>query len=125
MMGAMKCMPLMKSVVYEALIIEPPIASQYAKAKRDFVVESHDTTFRIKESEILFGFQPFPTKDPRIFHRPEEFLPDKFVGENGEKLLKHVVWSNGPGTERSAMVVLDEGVGWGKMISLSWGRTLI
>ncbi|KAL2465592.1 Allene oxide synthase [Abeliophyllum distichum] len=111
-MGAMERMPLMKLVVYEALRIEPPVASQYAKAKWDFVVESHDAAFRIKEGEILFGFQPFATKDPRIFHRPEEFLPDRFVGENGEKLLKYVVWSNGPETERSAMMVLEGRVGW-------------
>ncbi|KAL2465153.1 Allene oxide synthase [Abeliophyllum distichum] len=109
-MSIMERMPLMKLVVYEALRIEPPVASQYAKAKRDFVVESHDAAFRIKECEFLFGFQPFATKDPRIFHRPEEFLPDRFVGENREKLLKHVVWSNGLETKRSAMVVLDDGV---------------
>ncbi|KAL2512848.1 Allene oxide synthase [Abeliophyllum distichum] len=118
-MGAMERMPLMKSVVYEALRIEPPVASQYAKAKRDFVIESHDAAFRIKEGKILFGFQPFATKDLRIFHRPEEFLPGRFVGENREKLLKHVVWSNRLEMERSTMVVLDEGVGWGKMIFLS------
>ncbi|XP_057765966.1 allene oxide synthase 1, chloroplastic [Salvia miltiorrhiza] len=95
-MAAMEGMPLMKSVVYEALRVEPPVASQYAKAKRDFVVESHDAAFRIKEGEMLFGFQPFATKDPRIFSRAEEFVPDRFVGEEGERLLKHVVWSNGP-----------------------------
>ncbi|KAL2460247.1 Allene oxide synthase [Abeliophyllum distichum] len=96
------------------------------KPNGNFVIESHDAAFRIKEGEILFGFQPFATKDPRIFHRPEEFLPDRFVGENGEKLLKHVVWSNEPETERSAMVVLDEGrkgregVGWGG-VWVGWG----
>ncbi|KAL2485897.1 Allene oxide synthase [Abeliophyllum distichum] len=110
---------LTKSVVYEALRIEPPVASQYAKAKRDFLLESHNAAFRIKEGKILFGFQPFVTKDPRIFHWREEFLPTKFVGENGEKLLKYVVWSNGLETERSAMVVLDEGVGWG---GVGWGK---
>ncbi|CAA2986565.1 allene oxide synthase 1, chloroplastic-like [Olea europaea subsp. europaea] len=102
-MGAMERMPLMKSTVYEALRIEPPVPSQYAKAKRDFVVESHNAAFRIKEGEILFGFQPFATKDPKIFDRSNEFLPDRFVGENGDKLLKHVVWSNGPETERSTV----------------------
>ncbi|CAI9757933.1 unnamed protein product [Fraxinus pennsylvanica] len=102
-MGAMERMPLMKSTVYEALRIEPPVPSQYAKAKQDFIIESHDAAFRIKEGEILYGFQPFATKDPRIFDRSEEFLADRFVGENGEKLLKNVVWSNGPETERSTI----------------------
>lgn len=95
-MAAMEGMPLMKSVVYEALRVEPPVASQYAKAKRDFVVESHDAAFQIREGEMLFGFQPFATKDPRIFERAEEFVADRFVGEEGERLLNHVVWSNGP-----------------------------
>jgi hydroperoxide dehydratase len=39
------------------------------------------------------------TKDPRVFDRAEEFVADRFVGEEGEKLLKHVLWSNGPETE--------------------------
>lgn len=47
---------------------------------------------------MLFGYQPFATKDPKIFSRAEEFVGDRFIGE-GEKLLKHVLWSNGPETE--------------------------
>lgn len=39
------------------------------------------------------------TKDPRVFDRAEEFVADRFVGEEGEKLLKYVMWSNGPETE--------------------------
>ncbi|XP_010263820.1 PREDICTED: allene oxide synthase-like [Nelumbo nucifera] len=97
-MAAMEQMPLMKSVVYEALRIDPPVPFQYGRAKRDLVIESHDATFEVKKGEMLFGFQPFATKDPEIFDRPEEFVPDRFVGE-GEKLLKHVIWSNGPETE--------------------------
>ncbi|GLT58094.1 hypothetical protein SLA2020_310160 [Shorea laevis] len=96
-MAAMEQMPLMKSVVYEALRIEPPVAQQYGRAKRDLLVESHDAIFEVKEGELLFGFQPFATKDPKIFERPEEFVGDRFVGE-GERLLKHVLWSNGPET---------------------------
>ncbi|XP_058069185.1 allene oxide synthase 1, chloroplastic-like [Magnolia sinica] len=98
-MRAMEQMPLMKSVVYEAFRIEPPVQFQYGKAKRDLIVKSHDAAFEIKKGEMLFGFQPFATKDPRIFDRAEEFVPDRFVGEAGEKLLKHVIWSNGPETE--------------------------
>ncbi|KAK2969413.1 hypothetical protein RJ640_020356 [Escallonia rubra] len=98
-MAAMEQMPLMKSVVYESLRIEPPVASQYGRAKRDFIIESHDAAFEVKEGELLFGYQPFATKDPKIFDRPEEFVPSRFVGEEGEEKLRHVLWSNGPETE--------------------------
>ncbi|KAI7746532.1 hypothetical protein M8C21_000010, partial [Ambrosia artemisiifolia] len=97
-MAAMEQMPLMKSVVYESLRIEPPVALQYGKAKRDLTIESHDAVFKVKEGEMLFGYQPFATKDPKVFDRPEEFVPDRFVGA-GEELLKYVTWSNGPETE--------------------------
>ncbi|CAN1194342.1 Allene oxide synthase, chloroplastic [Linum perenne] len=97
-MGAMEQMPLMKSVVYEALRIEPPVALQYGKAKKDFILESHEAAYQVKEGEMLFGYQPFATKDPKIFDRPEEFVADRFVGD-GEKMLQHVMWSNGPETE--------------------------
>lgn len=98
-MSAMEKMPLMKSVVYEALRVDPPVASQYGRAKQDLKIESHDAVFEVKKGEILFGYQPFATKDPKIFDRPGEFVADRFVGEEGEKLLKHVLWSNGPETE--------------------------
>ncbi|KAJ4849745.1 Allene oxide synthase, chloroplastic [Turnera subulata] len=97
-MSAMEQMPLMQSVVYEVLRLEPPVMFQYGKAKRDLVIESHDAAFEVKKGEMLFGYQPFATKDPKIFDRPEEFVADRFVGE-GAKLLKHVLWSNGPETE--------------------------
>lgn len=98
-MAAMEQMPLMKSVVYESLRIEPPVALQYGRAKRDLVIESHDAAFKVKEGQMIFGYQPFATKDPKIFERSEDFVPDRFVGEQGEKLLKHVLWSNGPESE--------------------------
>ncbi|KAM7521068.1 hypothetical protein LguiB_020030 [Lonicera macranthoides] len=98
-MAAMEQMPLMKSAVYESLRIEPPVALQYGRAKRDFVIESHEAAFQVKEGELLFGYQPFATKDPKIFERSEEFVANRFVGEEGEMMLKHVLWSNGPETE--------------------------
>ncbi|KAK8696243.1 hypothetical protein V6N13_001379 [Hibiscus sabdariffa] len=52
---------------------------------------------------MLFGFQPFATKDPKIFERAEEFVPDRFKGEAGEKLLKYLLWSNGPETENTTV----------------------
>ncbi|KAL4583660.1 hypothetical protein LXL04_008241 [Taraxacum kok-saghyz] len=101
-LAAIDQMPLMKSVVYECLRIDPPVPLQYGKAKRDFTIESHDAVFNVKEGEMLFGFQPFATKDPVIFDRPEEFVADRFVGD-GEKLVKYVWWSNGPETESSTI----------------------
>lgn len=101
-MAAMEMMPLMKSVVYEAFRIEPPVPLQYGKAKRDLVIENHENSFSVKKGEMLFGFQPFATKDPKIFENAEEFVGDRFVGE-GEKLLKYVLWSNGPETEETTL----------------------
>lgn len=98
-MRSMEQMPLLKSVVYEALRIEPPVPLQYGRARRDFVVESHDAGFEIRAGEMLFGYQPFATKDPRVFDRAEEFVADRFVGNEGGRLLRHVLWSNGPETE--------------------------
>ncbi|XVF63945.1 hypothetical protein PTKIN_Ptkin09bG0127400 [Pterospermum kingtungense] len=102
-MAAMEQMPLMKSVVYEGLRIEPPVPAQYGKAKKDLLIESHDAVFEVKEGEMLYGFQPLATKDPKIFERAEEFVPDRFMGDDGEKLLKHVLWSNGPETENPTL----------------------
>lgn len=97
--GALDKMTLTKSVVYEALRIEPAVPYQYAKAREDLVVQSHDASFEIKKGEMIFGYQPFATKDPKIFENPEEFLAERFVGSDGENLLKHVFWSNGRETD--------------------------
>ncbi|RZC55195.1 hypothetical protein C5167_014065 [Papaver somniferum] len=102
-MGVMEKMPLMKSVVYEALRLEPPVPAQYGRARRDFVVESHDSAFEVKEGELLFGYQPFATRDSRIFDKGDEFVPERFMGEEGEKLLKHVLWSNGRESDDPAL----------------------
>nr|AAF64041.1 fatty acid hydroperoxide lyase [Cucumis sativus] len=92
--SALEKMSLLKSVVYEALRIEPPVPFQYGKAKEDIVIQSHDSCFKIKKGETIFGYQPFATKDPKIFKDSEKFVGDRFVGEEGEKLLKYVYWSN-------------------------------
>ncbi|KAJ3670129.1 hypothetical protein LUZ60_010453 [Juncus effusus] len=92
-------MPLTKSLVYEALRIEPPVPMQYGRAKKDLVIKSHDAEFQVKAGEMLFGYQPMATKDPKVFDRAEEFVADRFLGQEGEELLKYVVWSNGPETE--------------------------
>nr|QNS30011.1 cytochrome P450 [Nothapodytes nimmoniana] len=96
--AALEQMPLMKSVIYECFRIEPPVPYQYGKAKKDLIIESHDSSYKVKKGEMLFGFQPFATTDPKIFERAEEFVPDRFV-DDGEKMLQYVLWSNGPETE--------------------------
>ncbi|KAJ6739015.1 HYDROPEROXIDE LYASE [Salix koriyanagi] len=95
---ALEKMTLTKSVVYEALRIEPGVPFQYGKAKEDIVINSHDAAYEIKKGEMIFGYQPFATKDPKIFDHAEEFVGHRFVGE-GENLLKYVYWSNGRETE--------------------------
>ncbi|KAG5022895.1 hypothetical protein JHK85_019237 [Glycine max] len=95
---ALENMPLVKSVVYEVMRIEPAVPYQYARARENLVVSSHDASFEVKKGEMLFGYQPFATRDPRIFEDAEVFVPRRFVGE-GEKMLKHVLWSNGRETE--------------------------
>ncbi|XP_030443030.2 allene oxide synthase 3-like [Syzygium oleosum] len=93
-LAALDKMSLTKSVVYEVLRIEPPVPFQYGKARCDMVVRSHDAAFEIKKGEMIFGYQPFAMRDPRVFDDPEEFLGHRFMGE-GERLLKYVFWSNG------------------------------
>lgn len=58
-------------------------------------IQSHDATFKIQKGEMIFGYQPFATKDPKIFQNPEKFIGNRFVGKEGEKLVKYVLWSNG------------------------------
>ncbi|CBI32529.3 unnamed protein product, partial [Vitis vinifera] len=96
--AALDKMALTKSVVYEALRIGPPVPFQYGKAREDMVIHSHDAAFEIKKGEMIFGYQPFATKDPKVFENPEDFVAHRFMGE-GEKLLKYVYWSNGRETD--------------------------
>lgn len=96
-------MDLVKSVVYEALRIDPPVQFQYGRAKKDFILESHDAAFRVRKGEMIFGYQPFATTDSRIFGSDsQKFVPDRFVGDDG-RLLKYVWWSNGPETEKASV----------------------
>ncbi|XP_045826966.1 allene oxide synthase 1, chloroplastic-like [Trifolium pratense] len=98
--AALDEMTLTKSAVYEVLRIEPTVPYQYARAREDLVVSSHDASFKINKGEMIFGYQPFATKDPKIFENPEEFVAERFIGD-GEKLLKHVLWSNGRETDNA------------------------
>jgi hydroperoxide dehydratase len=99
-MAALEKMELTKSAVWEALRLDPPVKYQYGRAKTDLNIESHDAVFAVKKGEMLFGYQPCATKDPRVFGATAaEFVGDRFVGEEGSKLLQYVYWSNGRETE--------------------------
>jgi hydroperoxide dehydratase len=93
-------MPLVKSVVYEAFRFKPPVPYQYGKAKFDFTIENHENSFEVKKGEMLYGYQPIVTHDPKVFKDPDQFLPRRFMGPDGEKLIKYVFWSNGYETDK-------------------------
>ncbi|EXB63649.1 Allene oxide synthase [Morus notabilis] len=97
-LAALEKMSLLKSVVYEVLRIDPPVPFQCARAKEDLVIQSHDASFKIKKGELIYGYQPFATKDPKVFENPETFVPYRFMGK-AEANIKYVYWSNGRETE--------------------------
>ncbi|XP_057788236.1 allene oxide synthase 3-like [Salvia miltiorrhiza] len=100
--AALNELTLTKSVVYEAMRMEPSVPYQYGRAKKDFEIRNHENCFSIKKGEMLFGYQAMATRDPRIFERADEFVAERFVGE-GEKLLKYVYWSNGRETDEATV----------------------
>lgn len=93
---SVKDLQLVQSVVYETLRLNPPVPLQFARARKDFQLSSHDSVFDIKKGEMLCGFQKQVMRDAKIFDDPETFKPDRFL-ENKE-LLNYLYWSNGPQT---------------------------
>lgn len=93
---SVKDLQLVQSVVYETLRLNPPVPLQFARARKDFQLSSHDSVFDIKKGEMLCGFQTQVMRDGKIFDDPETFKPDRFL-ENKE-LLNYLYWSNGPQT---------------------------
>lgn len=92
----MRRMPLVRSAVYEVLRMEPPVPYQYGIAKMDMVIESHEARFEVKKGEVIGGCQPVAERDPVVFgENAERYEAGRFVGE-GERLLKYVLWGNGP-----------------------------
>nr|AAK15070.1 fatty acid hydroperoxide lyase [Psidium guajava] len=94
--ASVKEMELVKSVVYETLRLNPPVPFQYARARKDFQLKSHDSVFDVKKGELLCGYQKVVMTDPKVFDEPESFNSDRFV-QNSE-LLDYLYWSNGPQT---------------------------
>ncbi|KAH0719832.1 hypothetical protein KY290_004756 [Solanum tuberosum] len=87
---ALEKMPLVKSVVYETLRMDPPVPFQTVKARKNIIISNHDASFLInKDDQVIFGYQTLAMKDCHVFKNAEKFNPDRFVGD-GEKLLKYV-----------------------------------
>lgn len=73
-------MELTKSVVWEALRLDPLVEGQFGHARTDLVIESHDTAYKVKKGEMICGYQPLAMRDNKVFTNAEEFIPDRFVG---------------------------------------------
>lgn len=56
---ALENMPLLKSVVYEGFRFKAPVPYQYAKAKTDFVIESHSNSFQVSQPPAFSSFRSF------------------------------------------------------------------
>ncbi|KAE9600719.1 hypothetical protein Lal_00045920 [Lupinus albus] len=96
---SIKEMELIQSVVYETLRLNPPVPLQYARARKDFQLSSHDSVFNVKKGELLCGYQKVVMRDPVVFDDPDRFIPDRFTKEKGgDQLLNYLYWSNGPQT---------------------------
>lgn len=89
-------MPLVRSTVYEVLRTKPPVPLQYARAKADFALASHEWSYPVRKGELLCGYQPLAMRDPAVFEDPDAFVADRFKDDEG--LLKYLFWSNGPET---------------------------
>ncbi|KAL2930136.1 Fatty acid hydroperoxide lyase chloroplastic, partial [Bienertia sinuspersici] len=99
--SAIQDMPNVQSFVYETLRLKPPVPLQYGRARKDFVLHSHESRFEIKKGELLCGYQSLVMRDPNIFEEPENFVPDRFMGDKGGELLNYLYWSNGPQTGKA------------------------
>ncbi|KAM0850387.1 hypothetical protein ACQ4PT_053114 [Festuca glaucescens] len=125
-MAALEKMELTKSAVLEVLRLDTPVKRQFGRAKADLNIESHDAVFAVKKGEILFGYQPCATRDPRLFGATAgEHVGDRFVGEEGSKLrklLQYVYWSNGRETENPSV---DNKQCPGKNLVVLVGRLLL
>ncbi|KAM1666485.1 hypothetical protein ACFX1X_046113 [Malus domestica] len=93
---SVKNLQLVQSVVYEALRLNPPVPLQFARARKDFQLSSHDSAFDIKKGELLCGFQQQVMRDDKVFDEPDTFKPDRFM--KNKELLNYLYWSNGPQT---------------------------
>ncbi|KAM7275997.1 hypothetical protein ACFE04_017863 [Oxalis oulophora] len=94
---------LIPSVIYETLRMNPPVPNAYARARKDFLLKSHDSEFEVKKGELLCCYYQVAMEDPKIFDEPDKFKPDRFVGEKGKELLNYLYWSNGRQTSKPSV----------------------
>lgn len=95
---SVKELEMVQSFVYETLRLNPPVPSQFARARKDFKLMSHDSVFEIKKGELLYGYQPIVMRDSKVFDDAENFVLERFTKEKGKEMLNYLYWSNGPHT---------------------------
>ena len=73
--AAVREMLLVWSTVYEVLRMQPPVPLQFGRARRDFVLRSHDTAFaRPREAASVHGWSRRRAKRRR---HQEEAAPER------------------------------------------------
>jgi cytochrome P450 len=65
-------------------------------------VEFRENRYKVKKGEIVGGCQAVAGRDAAVFDDPDTFIAHRFVGDEGRALMKHVLWSNGPGDARAS-----------------------
>lgn len=95
---SLKEMELINSTVYETLRMNPPVPLQFGRARKDFRLNSYDSSFNVKKGELLCGYQKLVMRDSVVFDEPDRFKPERFTEEKGAELLNYLYWSNGPQT---------------------------
>ncbi len=80
-------------IAKEAMRLYPPA---YAVG-REAIEETEIGGYRVPKGTQLFAFQWITHRDPRYFHNPDEFEPERWLGDINERLPKYAYFPFGGG----------------------------